>query len=129
MLNPFTGEQLDLPQDFSEHDEVGLGYDVKTNDYKVVRIYKDNPYENDDVNLKTSIYSMKSRAWHNIEDFPSFYARSGVFANGLLYFLACKNSWDEGATVMISLDLSTETYSKKLPLTDVYACEDRKSVV
>lgn len=65
---------------------VGFGYDAAADDYKVVRI--DKRHRGGVIAYyRTLVYSMKSRNWRRIEDFPykiSFVV-DGFFLDGALH--------------------------------------------
>ncbi|KAL6544290.1 hypothetical protein OROGR_010787 [Orobanche gracilis] len=122
--NPFTGESLELGRcdEFADlkcgnfdYPYSGIGYDEDNDDYKVVRI----------VEFRTYIYSVNSREWRRIDDFPDSPSGNwnGVFAYGALHWFARSRDRNDILECVVALDLITEKYRKiplALEITEVY---------
>ncbi|MCD9646951.1 hypothetical protein HAX54_037208 [Datura stramonium] len=92
----------------------GLGYDVLSDDYKVVALsYHDtnNEFKTDTF---VDIYSVRKGLWMELENSPYDHSltdrASGVLVNGALHWLACRTS--EYSTVIAAFDLSDEKFSE-----------------
>jgi F-box interacting protein len=92
----------------------GFGYDNSTGTYKIVAFCRSHK--------EVKVLSIGDNVWRNIQSFPDVYliiSHSGVYANGSLNWLTIRNqshneNWKNVPInqyfVIISLDLSTETY-------------------
>ncbi|XP_057767880.1 F-box protein CPR1-like [Salvia miltiorrhiza] len=110
--NPLTREFHTLPEPDFHIDipfaGVGIGYDLSSDDYKVVKIYY--WYRDGKIVYTTLIYSLKTGSWKPIKDFPcdSILLRSeGVYLDGALHWLS--------ENVIMALDLGIEEYRLVLP--------------
>ncbi|PWA88551.1 F-box associated interaction domain-containing protein [Artemisia annua] len=84
------------------HVVYGFGYDSYTDDYKVVAVHKSNN--------KVKVYSLKTRIWKKVSDFPDAYLlEDGVFLNGCIHWL---DYLPNNFPTIVSFDLLTETYSQ-----------------
>lgn len=120
LWNPSTGEWLELPRiDHSyTYCSTGLGYDGATDDYKVVMVSSPgwvcyNNYRD----IRTFVYSLKSKQWRRIDDFHNFYMpeHPGVYVNGELHWIACAHEDGVDVCCTISFHLTTEVF-RKIPL-------------
>ncbi|OVA07457.1 F-box domain [Macleaya cordata] len=112
ICNPITGEYVYLPklttrerQDSSCHDLVsGFGYNLSTDEYKVVRIY----YEFDQPSFlgHVQVYTLGrgGSAWRSKGEITHFFCSSSIYANGALYWL------DVGERKVVAFDLADEEF-------------------
>ncbi|KAL8488523.1 hypothetical protein ACS0TY_024704 [Phlomoides rotata] len=116
--NPLTGECRELPQPNAsvKLDGVGFGYDCDADDYKVVRIDRVLSAEQE-VELRTLVYSLKSGSWSMIKGCPQYRLlfSPGAFLNGTLYWRSLNS--------IIALDLATESFWELPPPPQVIRSE------
>ncbi|GAU29011.1 hypothetical protein TSUD_165290 [Trifolium subterraneum] len=103
----------------------GFGYDNSTGTYKIVTLCQ--------WCKEVRVLSIGDNVWRNIQNFPDAHkciGFSGVYVNGSLNWLIIpkQSQHEDGKTitinqfVIISLDLSTETYRQFLPLGFLIKC-------
>ncbi|KAA8535692.1 hypothetical protein F0562_030695 [Nyssa sinensis] len=112
ICNPITREQICLPEsvpDFPFFDHhIGLGYDLSTKKYKVVRMYMDNSEFN-----RFQIITLGESSWRQL-DAPYrvlFWGIVGpIYCEGALYWIIDKVSHSVGNEYILVLDLSDEEF-------------------
>ncbi|KAA8541070.1 hypothetical protein F0562_025033 [Nyssa sinensis] len=112
ICNPITREQICLPEsvpDFSFFDHhIGLGYDLSTMKYKVVRMYMENSEFN-----RFWIITLGESSWRQL-DAPYrvlFWGIVGpIYCEGALYWIIDKVSHSVGNEYILVLDLSDEEF-------------------
>ncbi|KAH7568328.1 hypothetical protein JRO89_XS07G0276300 [Xanthoceras sorbifolium] len=89
----------------------GFGYDVASDDYKLVRIFGNQSF------TKVIVYSLRANSWRWIEDLPDYYSfypfhqDSGTLVAGTLNWMEpIKNR--ESTDLIISFNLKSEKFSK-----------------
>ncbi|PIA50248.1 hypothetical protein AQUCO_01300767v1 [Aquilegia coerulea] len=126
LWNPSTRECKNLcPPLAREHNDYSslvycLGYDISTDDYKVIR------YRYDESHCKISdvcVYSMRSNSWKRIQDVPyniynadgvidgSFNGRYGMLLNGVIHWLGMYASVTSYSQRIVSFDLAKDEFS------------------
>ncbi|KAH7568344.1 hypothetical protein ACOSQ2_009444 [Xanthoceras sorbifolium] len=89
----------------------GFGYDVASDDYKLVRIFWNQSF------TKVIVYSLRANSWRWIEDLPdycsfySFYQLCGIFIASTLSWMEPMKSRESTAWI-ISFDLKSEKFHK-----------------
>lgn len=97
-----------IPFMLMESDAVGFGYDHLNEDYKVVR-FVDSQLRG----IMVTVYSLKSNTWTRTETITNtirLKMNFGIFANGVLYWLATK-----GPHIIVAFDLGVGRH-RELPL-------------
>ncbi|XP_026383333.1 F-box/kelch-repeat protein At3g06240-like [Papaver somniferum] len=119
--NPVTYEYKRLPEtpnvnNYEEEDveTYGLGYDCKTDDYKLVIVV-------DDLSL-VEVYTLGSNSWDSIRTVPyRFYGGSGVLISGALHWLGARRG-NPSSDLVISFEINSEKFNElqlpKEPLED-----------
>ncbi|KAJ8442791.1 hypothetical protein Cgig2_016257 [Carnegiea gigantea] len=143
VLNPITRELREVPNwpchPCAPHpskscSENGFGYDSVSDDYKIVTItsYEDtddadhNDELDDDTNqgdepyrieMFVNVYSLKTGTWKRAESSPKDGAglrlHSGVFVDGCIHWLACRNADDK--FTIVAFDLAREKFREVPP--------------
>ncbi|XP_071715195.1 F-box/kelch-repeat protein At3g23880-like [Rutidosis leptorrhynchoides] len=120
--NPSIRRKLDLPfHDYFRQNcnVVGFGFDSKTDDYKIIRLFYPDDYNRVGVfypgcgePYKSIVYSVKKRVWCEITP-PSTHilrVRSrACFVNGVLHWVVSCYSLNE---IILTFDLSTQLFSE-----------------
>lgn len=91
----------------------GFGFDVKSNDYKVVRVlYYYNKGRYRDRYRQAAVYNSSSDSWRLINAVvPSFHMdRHGLYLNGIYYWLTEPYYMCAGPTNVLSFDMSGEVF-------------------
>nr|XP_043629746.1 F-box/kelch-repeat protein At3g23880-like [Erigeron canadensis] len=89
----------------------GFAYDKATDDYKIVAVSLCDQN-------KVIMYSLKTRNWKQIGDFPNGYPvnMSGVFSNGFLHWMATPTPREYNEPIylctIVSLDLDNKTHGE-----------------
>ncbi|KAI3903337.1 hypothetical protein MKW98_031991 [Papaver atlanticum] len=129
LWNPATRQCRLLPKSsngnpkvgYTHYDFVGLGFDVKSKDYKVIQVSYFEPKENDRPVFYSprNMYCLSADSWRLLDsDFriqcgcPSM----GLSLNGIYFHQAVDHIADPHQTVILSFDLSKEKYQKKLKI-------------
>ncbi|XP_059277901.1 F-box protein CPR1-like [Lycium ferocissimum] len=110
---PSTRKYKNLP--FLNHLNVnlGLGYDVINDDYKVVRIVQFLGSEKGSVRSDVYVYSLRSSCWRGVdEELVNYYIRhedqSGTYLNGSLHWIA--RGMNKLEPLIVAFDLGTEKW-------------------
>jgi F-box interacting protein len=110
----------------SRHFNFSFGYDNSTNTYKVVGFYVERNLSSNPKSV-VKVFSSKERFWRDIHCFPVHplncvhrYKNNGVHLNGTINWIGLRDYKINSRTtidqyVILSLDLSTETYTQLLP--------------
>ncbi|XP_059311957.1 F-box/kelch-repeat protein At3g06240-like [Lycium ferocissimum] len=90
----------------------GFGYDVVSDDYKVVNLsYYDTNHSEYKADTFVDMYSVRKGVWKRLEtpyDHSLTDLASGVLVNGVLHWLACRKT--EYSTVIAAFDLTDEKF-------------------
>ncbi|GKV18742.1 hypothetical protein SLEP1_g29081 [Rubroshorea leprosula] len=122
---------IDLPDDSSKSGYVfyGFGQDIKSNDYKVVRMVQFYKNEDDEegcyYDYEVKIYSLMHNCWKKITKFPRYlrflfmffyhllHRRGyGVLANGVLHWVLPPRSEMGWRNMIVGFDLGTEEFTE-----------------
>nr|QOE44920.1 S-locus F-box-like protein 5 [Aquilegia coerulea] len=129
LWNPATKQFRILPQNQSQIPspgngcaqkmKIGFGFDVKTNDYKVVRfVYGSGDFPTDDRYDQADVYSLSTNTWKSLDFVVSItdvYSNLKMpFRNGEIYCWIVSD-WDK--SFMLSFNCSTEVFAT-IPLPD-----------
>lgn len=112
LWNPVIRKSVMIIDRFFEPLEaVGLGFDSKTGDYKVLTIIEELGQE---TSLMVNLYSLKANSWKRLPDVSAMLVRqtyrSMVFLNGALHFISMRG-WNENPRLIIwGFDLSDEVF-------------------
>ncbi|GLT32202.1 hypothetical protein SLA2020_068860 [Shorea laevis] len=104
---------------------VGFGYDPRSSDYKVVRIWNSNV----DDHVRIEVYTMSSNSWREIFSFVEYFADYFVwgterkrYLNGSCYWLGQEEYYSEDepdsdeegndSEIIVSFDMSNEVFQK-----------------
>ncbi|XP_043700373.1 F-box protein CPR1-like [Telopea speciosissima] len=121
LWNPSTKRHHKLPiipreSPLTHFNVYGFGYDLTTDDYKVVRVaqpYSKNDYDNF-WHSEVNIYSLSTDSWRRIEDMPfhiNYRHVSGVLANSALHWVASRETGPyTESNFILSFDLQDEEY-------------------
>ncbi|XP_028755900.1 F-box protein At3g07870-like [Neltuma alba] len=122
LCNPTIREVRQLPRatDAFPHQNlhVGFGFSPIVNDYKIVRIYVDIPF--DDMIDKVLVYSLRTESWKEIELgilVGVSLSSHGFTANGSIFWFGSKLKQEDengnlvGGNVIISFDIATEVFT------------------
>ncbi|WCJ28138.1 F-box protein CPR1 [Euphorbia peplus] len=93
----------------------GFGYDVVSDDYKVVRIAQFGVANKRSFECEVKVYSFRRNSWRRIRDLPYFViypGANGVFAGGALHWLVSRTPESNEANVIVGLDLEGEDYKE-----------------
>lgn len=120
LLNPLTKKHRVLPRFYPDlygdkpslH---GFGYDVGSDDYKLVRIHV---FKYPVYHIEATVYGLKVNLWRrikNIKSFPYSWANNsnggnGAFVNGSLHWLANQNQDAKINDLILAFDLTIETF-------------------
>jgi F-box interacting protein len=118
LWNPATRESKMLPpinmptSTFTSN--FGFGFDPKTDDYKVVRILSFDSHR------EVVVYNLSTNSWRAIDSSPnpSHSIRLPRFPsclNGVLYWWAIEDPYNEERRHLISFDMSNEVFQELLP--------------
>ncbi|GLU17012.1 hypothetical protein SLE2022_334110 [Rubroshorea leprosula] len=122
-----------LEQSFSGLESVVLGYDSRTNDYRILAV--SNGLYDEGV-LQVKVYSLRHDSWRRLADVQAFYRlttqRAMTFLNGGLHFAAFRS----GRDLILGFDMGEELF-REIMLPDrmslrnfgVWACQDLLSVM
>lgn len=115
LWNPSTRKFRRLPKLKYQFSKYGFGYDELTNDFKVVAISSCRHPFNECV---VSIYSSKTSYWRMIGKFPieGVLDGDGIFTSKAIHWIIRPSvGFNYPKFVIVSLDLTTETYREILP--------------
>ncbi|XVF74679.1 hypothetical protein PTKIN_Ptkin13bG0130900 [Pterospermum kingtungense] len=88
---------------------LGFGYDVTSNDYKVVEMQRSKTQNC----FKVMVYSLKANSWRRIKDcpydIPTNY-NDGAYLNNSLHWVGDERGVFSGGKVIFALNLETEEY-------------------
>ncbi|XP_019175214.1 PREDICTED: F-box/kelch-repeat protein At3g23880-like isoform X2 [Ipomoea nil] len=112
LWNPSTRKSREFPDSFIQtksgcYIRYGFGYDERTNDYKVVKMFSFEKNGGRHENI-VKAYSLRANSWTMMSGFSSayIYGKCGVFLNGAIHWeIRDTDSWD-----IVALDLGTERY-------------------
>ncbi|GKU99611.1 hypothetical protein SLEP1_g12431 [Rubroshorea leprosula] len=134
LWNPVIRKSVILPErSFFGLESVGLGYDSRTNDYKILAV--SNVLYDEGV-LQVEVYSLRHDSWRRLADAQAFYRlttqRAMTFLNGNLHFAAFRS----GRDLILGFDMGEEVF-REIMLPDrmslrnfgVWACQDLLSVM
>ncbi|OMP12152.1 hypothetical protein COLO4_03443 [Corchorus olitorius] len=129
LWNPAIKKAIRLPEPsvrFGSHGRTfnGFGFDLKTNDYKLLRfVVLDDKEPN--VEVEAEVYSLNANCWTSITsiapnyipriDYPRNYGNS--FVNGAIHMLACDRKCGRKRNLILAFDLSEEVFSE-IPFPD-----------
>jgi F-box interacting protein len=121
--NPSTRESRELAIPGSSEDDAfyGFGYDVKLDDYKIVRVSistSTNSTDGSNSETKVEVFTLKSNIWRTIQDLRCsvLLEGPGTLANGALHWLVRQENGGSKKCVMVSFDLSEEKFLEMVPL-------------
>ncbi|OWM67582.1 F-box/kelch-repeat protein At3g23880-like [Punica granatum] len=124
LWNPTIGECRELPSSEFARSDVdffyGLGYDSKTNDYKVVRgHYMEPGGRSSSSHTSIEIFSRNMDSWRRVQyDAVEFRGTDvGAYADGSLHWLRGNES--EPVNKIVSFDLSEEMFHETVPMTGI----------
>lgn len=126
LLNPLTKKHRVLPKFCGDlHGDKpslhGFGYDVGSDDYKLVRIHV---FKSPVYHIEATVYGLKVNLWRRIKNIKNFpyswadhsYGGNGAFVNGALHWLANQNQDEMINDLILAFDLNIETfYSMPMP--------------
>nr|GMD85296.1 F-box/kelch-repeat protein At3g23880-like [Ipomoea batatas] len=121
LWSPSTRKSVEFPDSFIQtssgcYIRYGFGYDERTNDYKVVKMFSfeknGGRHEN-----KVKVYSLRANSWTMMSGFSSayIYGKCGVFLNGAIHWeirdthVSNSNS-NTASWEIVALDLGSERY-------------------
>ena len=125
--NPSTESERRLSYPWLSYTQFSFGYDTSTETYKAVSFGVN--YKQGDFKSKVKVFSFgRQDSWRKIQPFPviPIYKFNGVHLNGIINWLALRDYSNSGYFsldhsfithedyVIISLDLSTDTYTQLL---------------
>ncbi|KAJ6866446.1 hypothetical protein NC652_037864 [Populus alba x Populus x berolinensis] len=117
--NPSTRESRELAIPGSSEDVAfyGFGYDVKLDDYKIVK-GSTNSTDISNSETKVEVFTLKSNKWRTIQDLRCgvLLEGPGTLANGALHWLVRQVNGGGEKRVMVSFDLSEEKFLEMAPL-------------
>ncbi|KAK8506327.1 hypothetical protein V6N12_034064 [Hibiscus sabdariffa] len=91
----------------------GLGHDLISDDYKLVRMAQFYGKDDDSFCSEVKVYSLRTNSWRRIKDFPFYlkYKRVyGVLANNALHWVVSKKPESDTQSFVVAFDLGTEEY-------------------
>ncbi|XXG47116.1 hypothetical protein AAC387_Pa02g1814 [Persea americana] len=117
--NPVTAECVILPStDFINAHISGFGFHSARNEYKVLRVVRNNPLSGfiDDASCRVGIHTIGTNAWRQIKDVRLLYMKclcrqfSNIFVNGSLHWFRqfSLEMGDEPPPHIFSLDMGDE---------------------
>ncbi|KAK3032718.1 hypothetical protein RJ639_035162 [Escallonia herrerae] len=121
MFNPSTRRYHALPTSPVEyldgavgtHETYGLGYDVASDDYKVIRINEFRDKNQNWVSSEAKVYSLKSDSWRRIKDFPYCVPYKRVWAasvEGRLHTVVKQNWTPNKSRMIVAFDIGAEAF-------------------
>lgn len=114
ILPRFWNSDTEYPERHVTH---GFGYDISSDDYKVVRIVCSNRVGDDKYN-DVRVYSLKTNSWRKIKDFPfSFYIFqcTRALVGGALHWLVIaplEGDEEEDNEFILAFDLKSEEFRR-----------------
>ncbi|KAJ6860347.1 hypothetical protein NC651_036652 [Populus alba x Populus x berolinensis] len=113
--------ELAIPGSSEDDAFYGFGYDVKLDDYKIVRgsiSTSTNSTDGSNSETKVEVFTLKSNKWRTIQDLrcSALLEGQGTSANGALHWLFRQENGGSKKRVMVSFDLSEEKFLEMAPL-------------
>ncbi|KAB5516191.1 hypothetical protein DKX38_026839 [Salix brachista] len=117
-----SSRELAIPGSSEDSAFYGFGYDVKLDDYKIVKGYistSTNSSDGSNSETKVEVLTLKGNIWRTIQDLRCgvLLRGRGTSANGVLHWLVLRQENVRSIKyVMVSFDLSEEKFLETVPL-------------
>ncbi|XP_010912052.2 LOW QUALITY PROTEIN: F-box protein At1g11270 [Elaeis guineensis] len=115
IVNPSIGEFVTLPEDSLNRPyrpnvgaNIGLGYDISTGEYKVVRLAPRTRFP-ESCTTSCEIFTLGSHSWRAIGDVPYSVSCSVPAVNGNIHW-TIRTDHDEDPRIGLSFDIKNETF-------------------
>ncbi|KAM6601921.1 hypothetical protein CsatA_021530 [Cannabis sativa] len=135
LWNPFTKRYRNLPntelefagKDFCicQYIIYGFGYDPIHDDYKLIRLVQYIGDEDDSFDSEVKVYSLKTKSWKRIKDFPYYLCYKnayGVLVDNALHWVVSRKPESDVSNLIGAFDIVSEEYYV-VPQPDFVDCD------